>query len=294
MKNKRFKKIYVEITNICNLNCSFCIPTKRKKEFMDISTFSYILDNIKPYTDYIYLHVKGEPLMHPKIEEILNIAYDKNFKVNITTNGTFLESKRHILINSKSVRQINISLHSFEKGNSDEFENYINSVILAVKEIVNKRDIYISFRLWNIADKNIDIKNNIKVLNQLEENFDNKNIAEEVLNFNKIKHKNKNFTLSKNVYLSLDDEFIWPSLNNTYENKSGYCLGLKNILGILADGTVVPCCLDNDGIINLGNIKEKSFEEIIFSKKALGIIDDFSRRIVNEPLCIHCSYKEKF
>ena len=86
---KKFKKMYIEITNICNLNCIFCPKTLRKPKFMSCDEFKIIADKLKNYGDYIYLHVLGEPLLHPDIEKILSISESFNFKVIITTNGLY-------------------------------------------------------------------------------------------------------------------------------------------------------------------------------------------------------------
>ena len=106
---KKFKKIYVEITNICNLNCPFCSKDNNKLKEMTKEEFEYILKKINNYTDYLYLHVKGEPLLHSKLNEIIELCDKYHKKVNITTNGTLLKDNLEIM---KKVRQINISLHS--------------------------------------------------------------------------------------------------------------------------------------------------------------------------------------
>ena len=93
----KFKKIYVEITNKCNLNCSFCSKLKRELKTMSKDEFKHVISEIKPYTDYIYLHLKGEPLIHPDLEDILKIAKENNIIVNITTNGTKLSDTLDII-----------------------------------------------------------------------------------------------------------------------------------------------------------------------------------------------------
>ncbi len=154
MNKKRFKKIYREITNVCNLKCDFCIKSNRKKEYMTTQNFIKILEKILPYTDYIYLHVKGEPLLHPNLFEILNVAYNKKLQVNITTNGTLLDKQLDVLSNSKSLRQINISLHSIgqNKRIDIEKEKYLNTAIMCANKIHNSNGAYISYRIWDMND----------------------------------------------------------------------------------------------------------------------------------------------
>ena len=132
----RFKKMYIEITNICNMNCSFCPPHNRRNEYMNLSDFKTILSKIRPYTKYIYLHVKGEPMLHPQFDEFVKIAHDNGFNVNVTTNGTLL--KNH-LETVKFIRQLNISLHATNK----------KEIIETAKSI---KSCYVNFRVWNVED----------------------------------------------------------------------------------------------------------------------------------------------
>ena len=252
----RFKRVYIEITNVCNLNCKFCLPHHRENRVMSFDEFKRILSEIKPFTNYIYLHVKGEPLLHPQVDEFIKYAYDMGFYINLTTNATLL--KEHLSI-TKYLRQINISLHA---TNSLE-------IVKTAKEI---KDCIVCFRIWNI-DK--DIKNkelletefNVKIPNQ------------------------ENFKLDENIFLSQKEEFTWPSLDSNITCKKKYCYGLINQIAILVDGTVVPCCLDNDGDINLGNIYKEKFENIIESKRAAEIITGFKNSIAIEELCKKCTFK---
>lgn len=270
----RFKKIYIEITNKCNLNCSFCEPHKRTFKDMSLEEFNLILEKIKPYTEYIYLHVKGEPLLHPKFYDLCKLAYEKGFKINVTTNGTLLNNN---LDATKYIRQLNISLHA---TNSKE-------IIEIAKTI---KDCYVSFRVWSV-DKDsstidllenefdVDLKNKLKQkLNEV--NHDN--LAKEI-----------NFTIKDNFYISVQNEWEWPDINSNAES-NGYCHALKDHIAILVDGSVVPCCLDNNGDITLGNIFKDTFDSIINSQRVNNMIEGFKNRICTEELCKKCTYKLKF
>ena len=261
-----YKRVYIEITNICNLNCDFCPNTKREKKYMTLLEYEAILRKIKPYTDNIYLHIKGEPLMHPDINEILKLSNKYNINVNITTNARLLNSKINI-INSNKIRQINISLHSF---------NNINEIKELLNVIDKIKDTYISLRLWNN-------KGNKEII-QLLETFYNK----------KIIFDGKRFTLANNIFLDKDILFDWPDINKDIISKTGTCLALKNQLGILVDGTIVPCCLDNDGYNNLGNIFKCDLDSIINSKKYKDILYGFNNNILVSDLCKRCGYRTRF
>lgn len=263
---KKFKKIYVEITNICNLNCSFCSKDNKAKKFLSVSEFETILNKINDYTDYLYLHVKGEPLMHPALDDILKLCNKYNKKVNITTNGTLL-SKRDILIKNK-VRQVNISLHNMAYENLLDVLNY--SYELA------KNNIYVVYRFW--------------VYNDLE-----KSTINEILKYydrlDLINDNSNNIKINDYVYINKDEMFIWPSLNNNINNIKGTCLGLKTHIGILSDGTIIPCCLDSNGIINLGNIFNEELIDVLNSIRTKKIIEGFNNNKLCEELCRKCGFK---
>ncbi|MGL4687865.1 MAG: radical SAM/SPASM domain-containing protein [Fusobacteriaceae bacterium] len=288
---RNFKKIYIEITNICNLKCSFCPTTKRKLNSINLEKFSYILDQIKPYSKYIYLHVKGEPLFHQDLENILKIAKEKDFFINITTNGTLIEKQQYVLLNNLP-RQINFSLHSFDKDlTSIHTNNYLENILNFVEELLEKNETFISLRLWNFNSLDFTStkqKGNRLILNIIEKKFNlDFSLAENLVSGKGLKIKEK-------LYLNSDAEFKWPELKDTYHEEKGFCYGLRNQIAILVDGTIVPCCLDGEGVIDLGNIFRTPFKDIINSPKAVAIYNGFSENKAVEELCMKCKFKEKF
>ncbi|WP_078427961.1 radical SAM/SPASM domain-containing protein [Alkalihalobacterium alkalinitrilicum] len=289
---KKFKKFYLEITSVCNLACSFCPPTERQKQFISVEDFSKRLDQIKPHTDYIYLHVKGEPLLHPKIDQLLDISYEKGFKVNITTNGTLLRKAKNKIINKPALRQMNFSLHSFDghEGSTDK-EGYVGSILQFIKEATSQSELIVSLRLWNLTEDNltnVQKKRNREVLEIIENEFNlDYKIEEKVVPGTGVK-------IAERIYLNQDIEFKWSSLHEEEDEGKGFCHGLRNQAGILANGTVIPCCLDGEGIISLGNINETPFSEIIEGKRANNLYNGFSRREAVEELCRKCGYRKRF
>lgn len=276
---KRFAKIYVEISNICNLKCSFCPGTTRKLQRMSTDEFKTVLTKIKDYTDYIYFHLLGEPLCHPDLEAFLLLSEEMNFKVIITTNGTLLNKCKDILLNSHSHYKTVISLHSFEANdNKNSFEEYLNNCFQYAKSAENKKIVVL--RLWNNGGK--DSLNN-EILNILENYFPKPWFNE------------RNGTrIGEKVYIQYGDKFDWPTLESDNVNENIFCYGLRDQIGILCDGTVVPCCLDNNGEIPLGNIFEDDLGEILASDKAQKIYNSFSNRTACEELCKRCSFVRRF
>ena len=283
---KRFKKIYIEITNICNLSCSFCHKSQRSPQILNSESFQFILNQVKPFTDYIFLHVKGEPLLHPQLPDLLDLAYEHGLKVNITTNGVLIDRIKEFLLDKPAIRQMNFSLHSFTENYK---ENYIEDILQFVQEALDKTNIIISLRLWNFNknDKK-SLEKNKEIIKSIENQFYSDNKIEEIL------ITGKGLKLKERLYLNTDYEFEWPDLKSNYHNENGFCYALRDQIAVLADGTVVPCCLDGEGITNLGNIFNQSFGEVVESKRAKDIYNGFTNHKAVEALCMKCSYKEKF
>ena len=273
----KYKKIYIEITNDCNLNCSFCSKVNRKKGYMTIEEYKKILSKIKDYTNYIYLHVKGEPLLHPNIIQMIKLADKYNIKVNLTTNGTLFNKYAKELGSCKNLNKINFSLHSENKK-----ENYLEEIFNNIKHFSPKTTIV--YRLWTLENNVLD-KKSTEIVNKINEYY---NLSPETVE--KIKNE-KNIKINSTIYVDKDNYFEWPNINN--HKSCGYCFALKTHIAILVDGTIVPCCLDSDGIINLGNIYDNSLEEIINSKKYQELQKSFQKRQPIELLCQSCTFKEK-
>ena len=277
--SKRFKKIYVEITNKCNLNCSFCSKTKRKLREMKVEEFSLVIEKIKSYTDFIYLHIKGEPLLHSNFDSILSICDENNIKVNITTNGTLLSKNFENLNNHSCIRQINVSLHS-----ENNINNYFDDVFECCKKLSTK--MFISYRLWTLKNYSLDKKSTEivkKIINSY--NLSTKDVE-------KLKDE-KSFKIDINTFVNKDNLFDWPN-SSLGLNIDGKCYGLDTHIGILSDGTVVPCCLDSEGELSLGNIFKDSLDDILNCELAKKIIQGFKENKSSCLLCKNCNFRFRF
>ena len=271
----KFNKIYIEITNICNLNCSFCSKDKRKLKELSLEEFEIILKKIKKFTNNIYLHVKGEPLIHSKLDGILKLTQEYNFNVRITTNGVFLKEKYHIIKKYNNIKQINISLHS---------ENNKKNYFIDIFETIDKLSIPTVYRIWTLNNGKLNKLSTIivdKIINYYKLNDD----------FKKNLINNNNIKIKDNIYLDKANKFIWP--NNLKENKltKGTCLGTRTHIAILSNGIVVPCCLDSKGLIPLGNIFKDNLDNILNSFKFKKIHNGFLNHELTNNLCKNCNYR---
>lgn len=288
---KAFKRIYVEISNVCNLSCRFCPPLERAPKSMSTEEFSRICTAINTYTDYIYMHLMGEPLLHPKLSELMAIAHDNGLKVQLTTNGTLIGERSDHLLDFPALRQVNFSLSSYE-ANAIKMglKDYLEPIIQFSKKASEKGQPYISLRLWNLDSETLKGENELNELffQHLTERFNYAgNLADYLIDHDSCQ-------LIKGVYLNKAKKFSWPDKSLNPSGEALYCYGLKDHIGILADGTVVPCCLDHAGAIPLGNIFEKSLESILASQRAENMRQGFANRRASEHLCKTCGYATRF
>lgn len=267
---KKFKKIYIEITNICNKNCSFCSKTNRQKREMTLEEFQRVLKEIKPYTKYIYLHVKGEPLLHLEFEKILFLCEKEKINVNITTNGSLLKKRVEVIKKYPCIRQINISMHSIEK------EEQIEDIITAVETLLNSTQIQIVYRFWMMSHGKMNRKD--------------QRILEKIKGHYSCPEEEENIKLKDHLYINKQEEFIWPSLHNKEIGSTGFCYALKDHIAILSDGKVVPCCLDADGIMELGNIFKQDLATILECPRTTNLIKGFQNNELKEEMCKRCSF----
>ncbi len=274
-----YSKAYLEITNICNKNCSFCIGTNRLPRRITMEEFDCITDKLKPYTKYIYYHLMGEPLTHPLLPDFIALANKKGFLSAITTNGSLLAKRGEELINA-GVYKVSISIHSFENGTEEAYLQYISDC-LAFADKASKSGILICLRLWN---QGYDKGRNINTLALMKEYFPNE----------EWKWSRRGARIRKQLHLEYGERFAWPDLSANDMGNEVFCYGLKDHFGILVDGSVVPCCLDHNGVITLGNIYETPLEEILTCERAQAMRYGFSCRKATEELCRKCGYARRF
>ena len=276
---KRFQKIYLEISNICNLHCEFCPGTSRKSKVMTQAELEILLPKLRPWSDFLYFHLMGEPLCHPHLESFLTSAENHGFKVILTTNGTLLEKQKTLLLSAKALHKVNISLHAFEANDlTIPFETYLQQCFTFAKAAEGTK--LVVFRLWNHGGAD---QRNKDILASLENHFPKPWIQER-----------KGIRIGNRVYLEYGDKFDWPDLNAEDQGDHVFCYGLRDQIGVLCDGTVVPCCLDHDGDLALGNLLEEELDTILESDRARAIYQGFSNRLAAEELCRKCGYARRF
>ena len=277
---RKYKRVYVEITKRCNLNCSFCVKEENNQPDLTLSDFRMIADQLPELTSTLYYHILGEPLLHPQLDEMLKYAKDLGLKNSLTTNGLLLKDKLGKW-NDLNINRLNISLQAYFDQNNHLDLNKAKEVVQVAKELQKEIQTVVFFRLWDM-----DNPDNQKMALWLEETFNTK------INYAQVSQPN-GFQLGDWFRLQEGKRFVWP-VNAQKGSSIGFCEGLRTHFGILSDGTVVPCCLDAYGQIPLGNIHRATLKEILDRKPAKEIYDSFSSREAINPLCIRCEYKSRF
>lgn len=275
----KFRKIYLEISNLCNLNCSFCPGTVRRPGKMNTAQFTQLMPKLRPWADYLYFHLMGEPLLHPELGTFLEIAGEAGFRVILTTNGTLLPEQKELLLNSPGLHKVNISLHSFEANpSSHSFEQYLDGCFQYAQAASGRK--LTVFRLWNQGGQD---SRNSQILERMEAFFPAP-----------WKVEPRGTRIGDKVYLEYGDKFDWPDMNAEENPGRNFCYGLRDQIGVLCDGTVVPCCLDHDGSIPLGNLFDQDLSDILSTPEAKAIYDGFSAGVAVHPLCRRCGYAKRF
>ena len=267
-------RCYLEITNICNLDCLFCPKTDRTKHRLSMEEFEQLTDKLRGQIKFLYFHLMGEPFLHPHLSDFIQIARRKDFVPVLTTNGTLLAKAQSVI--DAHPHKIQISLHSHEGNAKEHPEEYIRQVMTFSQEAASK-GVLIVLRLWNQGG--YDSTNDY--IQDLIGQYQPRPWTQ----------RHDGWKLAENLYIEYDRMFEWPDAEHSeYEEADVFCYALRNQIGVLVDGSVVPCCLDHAGDITLGNLFEQSLDEILASPRAKALYDGFTQHVATEPLCKRCGY----
>jgi radical SAM protein with 4Fe4S-binding SPASM domain len=290
MKRKRFAKVNIEISNICNLQCSFCPEVIRTKGMIDLELFRRIIEQVAPLTEQVCFHLMGDPLVHPKLAELVEICEERDVRIFFVTNGVLLREPQAALLLRPAFHQVCFSLHSFHDNFPDRDPSAYLERIFAYTEwaLIERPDLFINFRLWNLEDVRGTGAKNRDMLRRIGERFSVPVPQETDVRIQ------KSHRICGRFYLHFDTEFTWPGIDLPVIGNVGRCHALSSHFGILVDGTVVPCCLDKEGAIPLGNIREAPVAEILDSPRAREMLEGFRRGKLVEELCKRCQYIERF
>lgn len=288
---KKYKRINIEISNVCNLSCSFCPEVHRQKKVMSEDLFRKVLAQVAPLTEEVCLHLMGEPLGHPRLSEFVDLCAEYGVPINLTSNGTLLNEKRQEILLRPIVRQVNFSVHSFEAnfGERDVLPYMAKLFAFTRQAFALRPDLYINYRIWDLTDPVSLTATNARIRQAIEQEFGFR-LDPGAVDL----RRRKGYKVIHRLYLNLDSRFEWPSPSAPFRSEKGFCHALSNHFGIHADGTVVPCCLDKEAVLSLGNCETQPIAEILASSRATRIAQGFARNQCVEDLCQKCDFIKRF
>jgi len=257
---------------------------------MSLEMFQSVIEQVAPLTDQVTLHLMGDPLVHPKLPEFIKICSAHQVPVFFVTNGVLMSEIKDDILLDPIIRQVNFSLHSFYDNYGDKDPTiYLDKIFrFTDRALVERPDLYINFRLWNLNEPLGSGHQNRSMLERVAKHFD------VTFNDNVNVQKNKSIKILNRLYLHFDTEFTWPALDLPSIGDRGTCYGLSSHFGVLAGGTVVPCCLDKEGKIPLGNVENESVLSILESSRSRKILSGFKSHKLVETLCQKCNYITRF
>ena len=286
-------RCYIEITNTCNLDCHFCPKHHRKRRQLSEEEFDLLTDRVRGKVCFLYFHLMGEPLLHPLLPQFITMAREKGFKTVLTSNGTLLHRAMALL--DTLPHKIQLSLHSHESNARGQLSEYMDQVMRFSTRAAGKGTCMV-LRLWNQGGMD---RENEEVMRLIEKYVPKP-----------WKERPDGFRLCDNLYLEFDRKFEWPGgggkaasddSDGKLEESDGkleaspskskqeyFCKALIKQIGVLSDGSLVPCCLDHDGDVILGNLFHQSLEEILASPRAQALVEGFRHHAATEPLCQSC------
>lgn len=264
---------------------------------MSLEEYDLVTDRIRDRVSFVYFHLMGEPMLHPLLPQFIRIARDKGFKTVLTSNGTLLDRAMDLL--DSLPHKVQLSLHSHE-GNArgGSLQDYTDRVMQFATQ-ASAHGTCVVLRLWNQGGKSAENEAIVRML--------------ETYVPRPWRERPDGFRMCDNLYLEFDRKFQWPnddnrnldssnnrvigepkpreieeSNNRDLEKPQYFCKALLKQIGVLADGTLVPCCLDHNGDIVLGNLFKQSLDEILDSPRAQALIKGFEHHAAVEPLCQNC------
>ncbi len=286
-KRSPYARVYVEITNICNRQCSFCPGTARPPRRMSAEEFDIITDRLRGVTEYMYYHVMGEPLTHPLLPSFIRTARVKGFQSAVTTNGTLLPLHGQAIVEA-GVYKVNLSVHSFEDGEDAAAHLHYLNGLLDFADYASQNGVLTVLRLWNLGADGAPLGgNNDRTLALLRDRFPDDAITP-------WHWSPRGARLRDKLHLEYGDRFVWPDMTEPDGGEHVFCYGLKDHFAVLCDGRVVPCCLDREGAVTLGNLLDTPAETILATPRALAMKQGFACRRATEELCRRCGYARRF
>lgn len=299
----RFEKIYIELSDICGLNCGFCPSVKGVRGVMSVEKFGIIAKKVAGVGRIYTFHLLGDPLVLPNLKDFIKLANAHKMTLELTTSGFYMSEKNaQLLLESENIRQINLSLMAFLAQKKLNLNEYFAPILRFLHlHLAQNSQSFVNLRLWNLGANFTPPFENNAIYSLLEREFNTKiqkNAPKNRLENRIILHQSELFCWAgtKADDLGVQKEFVDLQGEKNAPKVpcvKGSCHALRKQIGILSDGTVVPCCMDTSGVMGLGNLFTQELSEILASKRAVVMKKGFERGEFTEKLCQQCEFGRK-
>lgn len=296
----RFEKIYIELSDICGLNCGFCPSVKGVRGAMSVEKFGIIAKKVAGVGRIYTFHLLGDPLVLPNLKDFIKLANAHKMPLELTTSGFYMSEKNtQLLLESENIRQINLSLMAFLAQKKLNLNEYFAPILRFLRlHLAQNSQSFVNLRLWNLGANFTPPFENSAIYSLLEREFNTKiqkNAPKNRLENRIILHQSELFCWAgaKADDLGVQKEFVDLQGEKNAPKVpcvKGSCHALRKQIGILSDGTVVPCCMDTSGVMELGNLFTQELSEILASKRAVAMKKGFERSEFTEKLCQQCEF----
>ncbi|MBU1177331.1 radical SAM protein [Patescibacteria group bacterium] len=278
------KTAFIIITSRCNLSCSYCFYQqenfRKKKDKLSFSNLSQLINELKVNKFNEITITGGEPLLRKKITlEIIKLAADNDFNVNLNTNGLLLDQEVVKTLKQLNGFKVYLSSQYLDYFEEKYLKHLISFLPVAIIHVVTKKNLKDLEKMIKLADNfNIEliiqpayINKGYKYFNQLSLI----NLDDQELNYFKNNLKQWAENNNKKKYFNL--------ISSYYESgkSPNIChMGVDDII-IDSNGSVYPCFHRQDLIA--GNVLKNSLGDILIN------IKKFSKQI-NNASCFgeHC------
>lgn len=269
--------IRIETTNLCNLKCRMCPQSVKTpgvaRGCMRFELFQSIVTQIAAFPEnresLFYLHICGEPLLHKDLVRFVRFAAESGLRPILTTNATLLTRDKALQLIQAGLSRIEFSFEGLDAATYESirigahFEG-VSKNIRTFLELNRDAGSPIHTELVIVDLPDLDPQRVKDFADRMRSDFDTVNIS---------------------------GYFDWLGRVDTagFEREEYVgCSSVDSDLNVLWDGRVVPCCLDVDGAMVIGDFTKQSYLEVLSSLRRHALRERLEAGRLDNLPCNHC------
>lgn len=317
----RFSIFLLELTSHCNMCCDFCPDgiMKRPRGLMDAGLAKKVMRELagKRMCERVFFHVMGEPLLHPRFDELARHAHECGLKLSLYTNSSLLTEKHIERLLSVPIDNLTLSIQSIDqdsfvlrRAGRLSYGNYVGGVERFLRMKVERRHpgkVTMHYMVGNVKPgspggllivSKEQAEGVIRKWQAFFRGLDPEGAARAAAPPVSLADVERDYPVYPGVVLFLKAAHHWAGamVQVGYEfrpSESGYCAAISGgaaagTFAVLWNGAVTYCCNDYEGTLALGNANEQTIEEIYAGPKAAAIRENAARGRLIHPTCQRC------